>query len=96
MTEQAEPKTVRDIVAGWLKSQGYDGLCDPGICGCHLDDLMPCGGDFSVPHCVPGYSGPDLEEDADFAVYPRLEDAMAARKTAAERKVDECGPTAAE
>ena len=50
------PKTVREIVADWLKEHGYGGLCsgkgcDP--CGCSLDDLAPCGG--VADECQPAY-----------------------------------------
>ncbi len=53
--------TVKEIVAGWLKEHGYDGLyCDE--CGCIIDDLMPCGGlgmtNWDVSQCEPGYRFP--------------------------------------
>ena len=37
--------TLREILVDWLKSHGYDGLCnsDNDNCGCSLDDFMPCG-----------------------------------------------------
>ena len=37
--------TVKDIVADWLKTHGYDGLLDVdgAGCGCTLDDFCPCG-----------------------------------------------------
>lgn len=31
----------REIIATWLRSNGYDGLACDG-CGCGLDDMMPC------------------------------------------------------
>lgn len=51
--------TVKEIVVEYLKSRGFDGLCD-GVedgCGCLLPDLMPCGGDGS--QCTPGYNNPE-------------------------------------
>lgn len=42
--------TVREIVIAHLKSVGADGLCSEE-CGCGIDDLAPCGGDFS--ECKP-------------------------------------------
>jgi hypothetical protein len=38
--------TVKDILAGYLKSHGFDGLCHPRTeRGCGLDDLIgPCMG----------------------------------------------------
>ena len=45
---------VREIVKGWLKEHGYDGLCCPASeCGCLLDDLIPCG--WPYMDCEPGY-----------------------------------------
>jgi len=46
---------VRTIVADWLREHGYDGLVDAdgGVCGCDLDDLMPCG--EASPYCAPAY-----------------------------------------
>lgn len=46
--------TVKEIMREWLKSHGYDGLCNPGYCGCDLDDLMACCND-SVTMCEPAY-----------------------------------------
>lgn len=35
--------TVIEIVAEWLKANGYDGLVDViGECACLIDDLIPC------------------------------------------------------
>ena len=37
-------KTVKIIVADWLKANGFDGLCNPDAgCGCLIGDLAPCG-----------------------------------------------------
>lgn len=33
--------TVQEIVAEYLKNNGYDGLCNED-CGCGLEDFMPC------------------------------------------------------
>ena len=46
--------TVRKIVEGWLRANGYEGLAGEGGgdgCGCSIDDLMPC--DESGQDCVP-------------------------------------------
>ena len=47
--------TVKDIVADYLKSHGFDGLCHPDTeCGCGLDDLIgPCEG--AQPDCRPAH-----------------------------------------
>ena len=52
----------REIVTKWLRENGYDGLCEPGVCGCLLDDLMPC--DLPSQNCQAGYriSCPGEEE----------------------------------
>jgi hypothetical protein len=51
---------IKEIVAKYLKENGYDGLVNPDIwkCGCHLDDLMSC----NEPHeteCIPAISRKD-------------------------------------
>ncbi len=38
------PKTVGDILAGYLRANGFDGLSDGDECGCRFDDLFPCCG----------------------------------------------------
>ena len=65
---------VNDIVKQWLKKSGYDGLCCVG-CGCGLDDLMPCCGDYSggdYSDCVPAKkkiaTKEDIDEFSEFAV----------------------------
>jgi hypothetical protein len=48
--------TVREIVAKYLKDNGYDGLyCDAYFCDCGIDDLMS-GSECS--ECIPGYKIP--------------------------------------
>lgn len=45
---------VRQIVAEYLKANGFDGLSDgPAECGCKLEDLMPCSYPFQL--CKPGH-----------------------------------------
>ena len=49
--------TVKQIVEERLRKDGFDGLCGGRACdgcGCILDDLFPCGQDFS--ECVPGHA----------------------------------------
>lgn len=49
---------LQGMVADWLKTHGYDGLCNPGVCACLLDDLCP-GGDYCPgPDCQAGYRVP--------------------------------------
>ena len=48
---------VREVLAEWLKTHGYDGLVrdvTASACGCGLDDLMPCDG-CDVANCEPAY-----------------------------------------
>jgi len=47
---------VKDIVAKYLKQNGYDGIYYPGECACKIDDLAPCG--ESLLECIPGYEKP--------------------------------------
>ena len=51
------PITVEEIVAAWLRANGYDGLYDPDEdCGCSVDDLNECEGGW---HCLPGMKRSD-------------------------------------
>lgn len=61
-------KNVLDIIVTYLKEHGYDGLCYDD-CGCHLDDLCPCG-ELSL-NCEPGYEvkAPESSE-YDFYICP--------------------------
>lgn len=60
------PKVI-NIVVSHLVQLGADGLVNIGECGCLLDDLVPCGGDFS--RCEPGWKGVDRNEPGDWAMY---------------------------
>jgi hypothetical protein len=43
------------MIRTYLESNGYEGLCSPGNeCGCLLNDLMPCGGEFAM-ECESGH-----------------------------------------
>ncbi len=45
--------TVKEIVAKWLKENGYDGLCDYGEgCVCYLNDFMPCSDALNPCYCL--------------------------------------------
>ena len=54
---------AREIIATWLREHGYDGLFNPGVCGCLIDDLIPCDGPCS--NCEAGYKA-DAEPDSEF------------------------------
>jgi hypothetical protein len=44
----------KEIIIEYLKTHGFDGLCNPyGECGCGIDDLIPCECDIS--ECSPAY-----------------------------------------
>ena len=45
---------VKEIVAEYLKSHGYDGLYHDSECGCEVSDLMPCCIEMP-PNCESGY-----------------------------------------
>ena len=45
--------TVREIVAAWLVSNGYDGICSDD-CECEVDDLMSCR--KPCDSCVAGHT----------------------------------------
>lgn len=71
-------KAVRDILAYWLKANGYDGLCNSDMeCGCSIDDLIPC--DAPCDKCEAAYQGPSPDSSVDFFMYPTRAAAEAAR-----------------
>ena len=53
-------KDVREIVEIFLEQDGYDGLYQPGVCACRIDDLAPC--DEMEMNCTPGYLLPGDED----------------------------------
>ena len=58
---------VKEIVADYLTTNGYDGLCNADIqCGCGLDDLFPCVC-MNETSCVPGYKAVCNAGCGDFA-----------------------------
>ena len=51
----SEKKTVKGILAEYLKTNGFDGLCGDS-CGCSLDNFMPCTNwDGNGHNCNPAY-----------------------------------------
>lgn len=47
-------KEVLNILKGYLKENGYDGLYHSELeCGCFIDDLIPCNSYFG--ECRPGF-----------------------------------------
>ena len=63
--------SVRDILAEWLKANGFDELCNEfGCCGCGLEDIGDCN-DF-INDCLPAYkriaTEDDIDEDSNFEV----------------------------
>ena len=64
---------VIEILKAHLEAHGFDGLVAVHAeCGCLLDDLRPCCGDFG--ECEPGYRGMHAGEPGEWAVY-RTKDA---------------------
>ena len=47
-------KTVKDIVADYLKEHGFDGLYSE-VCGCRLEGLISCDDSYCAD-CQPGYA----------------------------------------
>lgn len=73
---------VIDIVANYLRENGYDGLYNPGVCACELSDLRPCDSEFA--ECKPGVKkSPDemteeekelYDVDCEFYIVAKKED----------------------
>ena len=76
--------TVKEIVAAYLKANGYDGLCDEN-CGCYPTDdgLFICEGDGCLG-CRPGYQQiiTDSNNDAygEEGIGPNKPDALGWRR----------------
>lgn len=45
---------IIEIVEDGLKQNGFDGLVNPGLCGCLIGDISP-GGDCIHGNCEGGY-----------------------------------------
>ena len=61
---------LKEIVQAWLTDNGYDGLCDPdNECGCHIEDLMPCG--EPGMYCEAGHNEKAPQgSDYDYLIFP--------------------------
>lgn len=71
--DKIENPTVRQIVAEYLKANGYDGLFDGFGCGCGVDDLMLCMNEICMD-CRAGYRTPAPEgSDYYFLIGPEKE-----------------------
>ena len=57
---------VKTITLQYLKTNGFDGLYNPGLCACKCDDLMPCD-QPSIDECHPGYLQSQEQADCDEA-----------------------------
>lgn len=77
-TAPASGPTAREIVALWLRENGYDGLYYDD-CGCSHEDVAPCSSpslDAWVLDCRAGYKRPcDCGEGCDWHIGPRVEPA---------------------
>ena len=60
-SEDGWPVTVEEIVAEYLKANGYDGLYEDGECSCQIGDIAPC--DESFGDCKAGYKVPGCTDD---------------------------------
>jgi hypothetical protein len=52
---------VREIVQEWLALRKFDGLYNPDVCACEVDDLEPCG--KMTRDCEAGYRVDGCDED---------------------------------
>ena len=62
---------VYEIVEWWLRANGYNGLYTDD-CGCHVDDLIPCNGDYCVDYCMEclaGYNSPKKAKENDSEIW---------------------------
>lgn len=45
---------VREIIIKYLDENGFDGLVNPGLCGCSKDEICLCEG-INDNECQPAY-----------------------------------------
>ena len=66
--------SIEFILKTWLKANGYDGLCNPGLeCGCYIGDLAPCG-EPDAYDCVAGHKEKAPKDCGfDYFIYPGKE-----------------------
>ena len=64
--------TVIDIVKEFLRSEGFDGLYNPGMCSCALPDIVPCG--TVQTWCRPGWVMPCNGVECDNCGYEHVGD----------------------
>ena len=73
---------IIEIVKAHLEANGFDGLVqEDAECGCLVEDLQPCCGDFGT--CEPGYRGMHADEPGEWAIYRTKE---GARESCAEAR----------
>lgn len=60
--------TVKEIVAKWLKDNGFDGLYECGECACKLGDIAPCGSFDAFVNCRPGYLIEPYDSDSGWGI----------------------------
>jgi len=57
-------KNISEIVIGWLRENGYDGLTDGEECGCTTEEFNLCCG--PIDNCYPAYNhGPGADSEGD-------------------------------
>ena len=56
MSESTGPNTL-GMIRDYLQRNGFDGLYLDDECGCRLDDLFPCGGEY-IEDCKAGVVSP--------------------------------------
>jgi hypothetical protein len=60
---------VKQVVADWLRDNGYDGLYHESDCGCELSNLAPC--ESCCLECTPGHKIIDPNGSCgDFLIVP--------------------------
>ena len=52
--------SILEIIREYLEVYGFDGLFNPGLCGCTVDDLSP--GNCLSEQCEAGYKQPGCDD----------------------------------
>jgi len=58
--------TAKEIITDYLRQHGYDGLFNPGVCGCTIEDLGCC--ECDCMSCQPGYQHADPTGEYDYII----------------------------
>ena len=69
--DMTETKMPIEVLQQHLIKAGYSGLYYPGECACEINDLAPCGEDYS--ECEYGHKHTNPGDESDWCVSNKVE-----------------------